>query len=391
MSQFRKIILFVFQFATIGLAAAFVILILNPEMIQNFRPKVEIKQNISTPPAEPVSTATAAPFSYASAVKQAAPAVVSIFTAKVIQRKPTAEDLLQHLLNGTNPDDLSSVETNLGSGVIMTSQGHIITNNHVITGASEIQVMLSDGRSAEARVVGSDPETDLAILQIKMDRLPSITVGDSSSLQVGDVVLAIGNPYGVGQTVTQGIVSATGRKRLGLNTFENFIQTDAAINPGNSGGSLINPRGELVGINSAIFSRSGGSQGIGFAIPINLARDVMTQIIERGHVVRGWLGIRLRNIPQELADSLGLPVASGVVITGLFEDSPALTSGLQPGDIILSINNQKIFDVRSTLDQVARQMPGTTVKINGLRDGKAFEADVVVAQRPVMTMTNIKR
>lgn len=391
MSEVKKIVLFVFQFATIGLAAAFVILILKPDLIQSIRPKVEIRQNIPAPAAQPVSTSSAAPFSYASAVQQAAPAVVSIFTAKVVKRKPTAEDLLQHLFNGTDPDNLSSVETNLGSGVIMTEQGHIITNNHVITEASEIQVMLSDGRSAEARLVGSDPETDLAILQIKMDKLPSITVGDSSSLQVGDVVLAIGNPYGVGQTVTQGIVSATGRKRLGLNTFENFIQTDAAINPGNSGGSLINPRGELIGINSAIFSRSGGSQGIGFAIPINLARDVMTQIIERGHVVRGWLGISLRNIPPELADSLGLPVASGVVITGLFEDSPALNSGLEPGDILLSINNQKIFDVRSTLDQVARQMPGTRIRVSGIRAGKVFEADVMVAQRPVMTMQNIKR
>jgi len=383
--------MFVFQFVTIGLAAAFVILILKPDLIQYNRPKVEIRQHTPTQTEKDVThSVSTAPFSYATAVKQASPSVVNIFTAKVIERQPTSSDLLRQYFNGTTPKR-SQIETSLGSGVIMTSQGHIITNNHVISGATEIQVLLSDGRNALASVVGTDPETDLAILKIQLTGLPSITIADSEALQVGDVVLAIGNPFGVGQTVTQGIVSATGRKRLGLNTFENFIQTDAAINPGNSGGSLINPRGELIGINSAIFSKSGGSQGIGFAIPINLARNVMTQIIEKGHVVRGWLGVRLRNLPGELAKNLNIPSPGGVIITGLFEDGPALKSGMKTGDIILSVNKQPVYDVRTLLDAVAKQTPGTTIYLEGQREKRKFSADVIVKQRPIMTYSNLRR
>ncbi len=389
--QFTKFALFLFQFVAIGLAAAFIILILKPDLLNNIRPKVEIRQHTPTEAEHAVThTNYTAPFSYATAVKQAAPSVVNIYTAKVVERKPSAEDLFRYYFNGTAPES-SRVETSLGSGVIMTSQGHIITNNHVISGATEIQVLLNDGRNASAKVVGTDPETDLAILKTDLDKPPVITIGGSDSLQVGDVVLAIGNPYGVGQTVTQGIISATGRKRLGLNTFENFIQTDAAINPGNSGGALINPRGELIGINSAIFSKSGGSQGIGFAIPVNLARRVMTEIIEKGHVVRGWLGVRLRDLPAEIAQSLNLSTAGGVIITGLFEDGPALSSGLQAGDILLRVNDQPIFDVRSLLDAVAIQQPGTTVTLDGQREERKFSVEVEVAQRPAVTYRNLRR
>lgn len=393
--QLRRLILFIFQFATIGLAAAFVIVILNPEILQKKRPVVEIKQHTPTALEKSAShghATTTAPFSYSAAVKQTAPAVVNIYTAKVIERKASSpEDIIRHFFNGTRPETEPKVENSLGSGVIMTAQGHVITNYHVIADAREIQVMLSDGRSARATVVGNDPETDLAILKISMDNLPSVTLGNSSALEVGDVVLAIGNPFGVGQTVTQGIISATGRRRLGLNTFENFIQTDAAINPGNSGGALINPRGELIGINSAIFSKTGGSQGIGFAIPVNLARDVMTQIIEKGHVVRGWLGIRMTDLTPALAKRLGFKMATGVVVTALFEGGPALAAGLQPGDVLMRVNGQKIYDSRSILDLVARQKPGTQIRIEGLREGKQFDIKVNVAQRPVVTYQNIRR
>jgi serine protease DegS len=393
--QLRNKILFILQFATLGLAAAFIIIILNPDILQKQRPVVEIKQLTPNGVEKTVSHGHAtAPFSYSAAVKQAAPAVVNVYTAKVLEKKTESpEDIIRHFFNGTAPNNKPRIETSLGSGVIMTGQGHVITNYHVIADASEIQVMLSDGRSAKATLVGNDPETDLAILKINLENLPSITLGNSGALEVGDVVLAIGNPFGVGQTVTQGIISATGRKRLGLNTFENFIQTDAAINPGNSGGALINPRGEMIGINSAIFSKSGGSQGIGFAIPVNLARDVMTQIIENGHVVRGWLGIRMTDLTPALAKKLGyeLPMPTGVVITALFEDSPALIAGLKPGDLLLSVNGEKVYDTRSILDLVSRQKPGTRIRIQGLHEGKAFDVEVQVAQRPVVTYRNIRR
>jgi len=391
MKKIKAFILFIFQFATIGLAAAFVVMFLKPELLSNFRPVVEIKQN---PPApiSPVSTSTRtnAPFSYADAVKLASPAVVNIYSAKLVSKKPSTEDLLQYYFNGTTPKS-SKLETSLGSGVIMTTAGHIITNNHVVSGAQEIQVLLTDGRNARAKVIGTDPETDLAILKIDLKNLPVITVGNSAQLEVGDVVLAIGNPFGVGQTVTQGIISATGRKRLGLNTFENFIQTDAAINPGNSGGGLINPRGELVGINSAIFSKSGGSQGIGFTIPVNLAQHIMTQLIEKGIVVRGWLGVRLSDIPVELARKLDIPSPGGVIITGIFEDGPAHKAGLLPGDILFTINNNKILDVRNLLDTVAKQKPGTAVQLEGTRKKRRFTAEMNVVQRPVVTYSHLKR
>ena len=311
---------------------------------------------------------------------------MNIYTTKLMEQNQVPDHpLTQRFFRDFYPETTrNKVETSLGSGVIFSPQGYILTNHHVIVNASEIQVMLHDGRSVSAQLVGSDPETDLAVLKISLQNLPSITIGDSQSVRVGDVVLAIGNPYGVGQTVTQGIISATGRNRVGLNTFENFIQTDAAINPGNSGGSLINPYGELIGINSAIFSRSGGSQGIGFAIPANLAWMVMTNIIEHGHVIRGWLGVRLGELTPKLVEALQLKSLYGVVVTGVIKNSPALAAGLQPGDVLLKINNQPVLDMRSILDLISQQQPGTQISIEGIRNTKPFTIETTVNQRPVI-------
>ena len=274
-------------------------------------------------------------------------------------------------------------QTSLGSGVIMSAQGFVLTNYHVIENADEIEVLLADGKTVAANVLGADPETDLAVLTIEVENLPSVVISDSSKLQVGDVVLAIGNPFGFGQTVTQGIISATGRDHLGINTFENFIQTDAAINPGNSGGALINAYGELVGINTAIFSKSGGSQGIGFAIPVGLARDVMTQIIQHGRVIRGWLGVELQNISPQLAESFGLGNTSGVLVAGVVRHSPAYKAGIVPGDIILRFDKQDMSDAKIIQSEIANRKPGDKVTITGLRKGKKFETQASIAQRPV--------
>jgi len=402
--QITRFLKFVFQFITIGLAIAFVIIFLKPDLIQKaqtFSAKqdlarqdpamqhqiVKIKDNpAASLPANNLPINRAEPFSYSSAVEKAAPAVVNIYTTKIMEQRLVPEHpLTQRFFRDLYPDTTrKKVETSLGSGVIFSPQGYILTNHHVIANATEIQVMLHDGRDVSAQLAGSDPETDLAVLKINLQNLPSITIGDSQSVRVGDVVLAIGNPYGVGQTVTQGIVSATGRNRLGLNTFENFIQTDAAINPGNSGGSLINPYGELIGINSAIFSRSGGSQGIGFAIPASLAWKVMTDIIEHGHVIRGWLGVRLNELTPKLAEALQLENLHGVVVTGVIENSPALAAGLQPGDVLLKINNQPVLDMRIILDLISQQQPGTSISIEGIRNTRPFTIEAIVSQRPVI-------
>jgi len=265
----------------------------------------------------------------------------------------------------------------------MSAQGYILTNYHVIENADEIEVYLADGKTVSANVLGADPETDLAVLTIDVTNLPGIVVSDTSKMEVGDVVLAIGNPFGFGQTVTQGIVSATGRDKLGINTFENFIQTDAAINPGNSGGALINAYGELVGINTAIFSKSGGSQGIGFAIPIRLASDVMSQIIEHGRVIRGWLGLELQDLSPQLAESFGLIDRTGVLVAGVVRNSPAYKAGIRPGDIILNYDNEAIRNAKSIKNEIASSKPNVEVVINGLRRNKKFEVEAKVEQRPV--------
>ncbi|MGH8447910.1 S1C family serine protease, partial [Pseudomonas sp.] len=309
--------------------------------------------------APQTSSVVQGPVTYADAVVIAAPAVVNLYTTKVINKPahPLFEDPQFRRYFGDNGPKQRRMESSLGSGVIMSPEGYILTNNHVTSGADQIVVALRDGRETLARVVGSDPETDLAVLKIDLKSLPSITIGRSEGLRVGDVALAIGNPFGVGQTVTMGIISATGRNQLGLNSYEDFIQTDAAINPGNSGGALVDANGNLTGINTAIFSKSGGSQGIGFAIPVKLAMEVMKSIIEHGQVIRGWLGIEVQPLTKELAESFGLTGRPGIVVAGIFRDGPAQKAGLQLGDVILSIDGEPAGDGRKSMNQVARIKP----------------------------------
>ena len=367
-----------------GLALAFVILVLRPDLLGQSRPVVEF--NEGGPPAAHVT----GPVSYADAVDAAAPAVVNIYTTKIVTERPSPllQDPIFRYFFGDRLAPRQRLESSLGSGVIVSEQGFILTNNHVVEGAADIQVALRDGRSVEARLVGTDPDTDVAVLKIELQKLPAITFGASAQLRVGDVVLAIGNPFGVGQTVTLGIVSATGRDHVGINNFENFIQTDAAINPGNSGGALVNALGQLVGINTAIFSRSGGSQGIGFAIPVDLAKDVMRQIIETGHVVRGWLGVEGQNITPQLAESFGLQGIRGVIIAGVQRNGPAAQAGLRPGDILTHIDGEAVSDSRTSLALIARHPPDSTVHLRILRNGKPLEVEAVVGQRPAGPRAN---
>ncbi|MGE4406570.1 Do family serine endopeptidase AlgW [Pseudomonas sp.] len=325
------------------------------------------------------------PYSYANAVSDAAPAVANLYTTKVIEktdRQPLAKDPLFQRFFSDNLPRQQRMESSLGSAVIMSSEGYLLTNNHVTSNAEQIVVALKDGRETLARVIGSDPETDLAVLKIDLANLPVITLGHSDRIRVGDVTLAIGNPFGVGQTVTMGIISATGRNQLGLNTYEDFIQTDAAINRGNSGGALVDTGGNLIGINTAIISESGGSQGIGFAIPVKLALEVMKSIIEHGQVIRGWLGVEVQSLTQELAESFGQEGRPGIVVAGVYRDGPAERAGLQPGDLILSIDGVQSADGRSSMNQVARTRPGDKIDIDILRNGKPLTLTAEVGIRP---------
>ena len=325
------------------------------------------------------------PVSYAQAVRQAAPSVVNIYTSKVVQQQlnPFFDDpFFRHFFGQEGLPRRERLQSSLGSGVIVSSDGYLLTNHHVVAGADEIRVALRDGREAFARVVGSDAESDLAVLRIELDNLPAIRLASSDTLEVGDVVLAIGNPFGVGQTVTQGIVSALGRTSLGINTYEDFIQTDAAINPGNSGGALINPYGQLLGINTAIFSRSGGSQGIGFAIPSNLAREIMLDLINEGFVIRGWLGVEVQELTPQLAHSLGLSSTRGLIIAGLVRQGPAHRAGLRPGDVLLQVNGEPVGNARQTINRIARLKPDSLAQLRILRDGRPLELNARVQQRP---------
>jgi serine protease DegS len=393
----RKFVSFLLQTVTAGLAVAFLyVLVIEPELLHYRQGEVvevrEIPETVEppAPPGQPPEPAGewSGPVSYASAVERAAPAVVNIHTAKVITQRvhPLLDDpIFRHFFGDRFNNTRKAVQTSLGSGVLISRQGYVLTNNHVIDGADEIQVLLNDGRSTRARVVGTDADTDLAVLKITAEDLPAIVIGNSKRLRVGDVSLAIGNPFGVGQTVTFGIISATGRDHLGITTYEDFIQTDAAINPGNSGGALINARGELIGINSAIYSRTGGSQGIGFAIPISLAKNVMTQIIEKGHVVRGWLGIEAQDITPKLAQTFGLADTAGVLIAGILRDSPADSAGLLPGDVVTSIDDIPITDANDAMKMISERSPDSVIRLTGIRQGKHFTADVRVTERPVAT------
>lgn len=365
----------------VGLLVALLIIQRYPQLVGITEPDIGLQQ-------APLIAAGSqqGPYSYANAVASAAPAVANLYTTKVIekteQQPPLAKDpLFQRFFNDNLPRQ-RRMESSLGSAVIMSPEGYLLTNNHVTANAEQIVVALKDGRETLARVIGSDPETDLAVLKIDLADLPAITLGHSDRIRVGDVTLAIGNPFGVGQTVTMGIISATGRNQLGLNTYEDFIQTDAAINRGNSGGALVDAGGNLIGINTAIISESGGSQGIGFAIPVKLALEVMKSIIEHGQVIRGWLGVEVQSLTQELAESFGQEGRPGIVVAGVYRDGPAERAGLQPGDLILSIDGVQSADGRSSMNQVARARPGEKIDIDILRNGKPLTLTAEVGVRP---------
>ncbi|MFQ5488441.1 MAG: Do family serine endopeptidase [Gammaproteobacteria bacterium] len=362
-----------------GLILGLVFIVINTTDLFQPTQVVEIKES-----ARPHSNGGAAVVSYASAVDAAAPAVVNIYTTKVIKRRshPFFDDPLFRRFFGSPGAPRQQRQTSLGSGVIISAEGYILTNNHVIDGSDEILAALADGRTVSATIVGTDPETDLAVLKVELHDLPSITIGHSEQLRVGDVVLAIGNPFGVGQTVTQGIISATGRSHLGISTFENFIQTDAAINPGNSGGALINAYGELIGINTAIFSRSGGSQGVGFAIPVSLVKSVMGQIIEHGEAIRGWLGVEIQSLTPELAESFGMPDTKGIIIAGILRSGPADRAGLKAGDIITQIKGQAVDNATTALNLIAQTPPGESIPLQGVRNGQPFTLAATVGRRP---------
>jgi serine protease DegS len=334
--------------------------------------------------------------SYADAVKAASPAVVNINTEKVVtvRSHPFFSDPIFREMFGNliidNTGNKKRIENSLGSGVIVNADGYVLTNNHVIQGADSIQVSLQDGRTSNAEVVGTDPETDIALLKINLDNLPVITVADSEKLEIGDVVLAIGNPYGVGQTVTMGIVSATGRTELGINTFENFIQTDAAINPGNSGGALVDAYGRLVGINTAIFSRTGGSQGIGFAIPSTMAGNVMQELIRDGRIVRGWLGFEGHALTAKLARSLELDISEGIIITAVVRNGPAHLAGLEPGDIITGIDKKKVTNGRDALAAISAKKPGEKVSLMVIREKKLYSVTATTIERPAKALSKAK-
>lgn len=379
----QKTLIFLAQSIAVGIIAAALLIFLMPaDWLQSRRAATVPGDGDAARPIE----RRPEPSSYSQAVARAAPAVVNIYTKKQIQgrrRFSTNNPQLEYLLRNIYGHKVDRTVTSLGSGVIVTPQGHILTNNHVIENAEEIEVFLRDGRQLTASVVGADPETDLAVLHIHTRDVPNIAFGNSSALAVGDVVLAIGNPFGLGQTVSQGIISATGRNQLGINVFENYIQTDAAINPGNSGGALINARGELIGINTITSSSNGNSVGIGFAIPILLAQQVMAHMIEYGYVLRGWIGIRMQNISPQLSESFGLTESGGVLVSGVVRDGPAHAAGLYPGDIITYINQRPIMQERQVLDEVIQYRPRQTLTIRGLRRGRSVEWRVQVGQRPV--------
>ncbi|MDP9013876.1 MAG: trypsin-like peptidase domain-containing protein, partial [Pseudomonadota bacterium] len=320
--------------------------------------------------------------SFADAVARAAPAVVNIYTARVVtERTQTAP--LDQLFGDYWPSYRQRVERSLGSGVIVDPAGTIVTNQHVIAGADSIRVQLADGRVAEAKITGQDPDTDIAILHLSIGHLPAMPMGRSDTLRVGDIVLAIGNPYGLSQTVTQGIVSATGRGQLGLATFENFIQTDAAINLGNSGGALIDANGDLVGINTAVLNRtSGGPEGIGFAIPVNLVRGVMEQVLKQGHVVRGWLGFMPQDLSPEQSTQLGISPDGGVTVVNILVKSPAFEAGVRPGDLITGLNGDPVRSAQDLVSRLAALSPGASVELDGRHGGRPFKVKLTVTERP---------
>jgi len=377
------------QTVTVCLGILFIVTTLRPDWLQS-RTVVtpgggSLPPAVGTAPTTSVPVAAAAGISYADAVARAAPAVVNIYTRKRVRvpLMPLPEDPeLQRLFRDLPGLSRRQETTSLGSGVIMRADGYILTNYHVVEAADTIEVALADGRQAVAVLAGADPESDLAVLRIDLPGLAPIAYDPQVSIRTGDVVLAIGNPFGVGQTITMGIISAQGRNRLGINLYEDFIQTDAAINPGNSGGALIDTQGRLVGINTAIYSETGGSLGIGFAIPAPAAQVILAQVIEHGEVRRGWLGIEPQDITPELARAFGLKQRAGVIIAGVMRDGPAWRAGLRAGDIILTLNEQPVHDAIDLLGQVAPLGPGSPIRLTLLREGKERTVEVIAGLRP---------
>ena len=372
------------QTVTVLVAAYFVVATLQPQWL-NRRATIGGVSVIEAPASSlPRAVGTASTSgSFAQAAKIASAAVVSINTSKAAVNNPQMNDpWFRFFFGDQNPGE---AQAGLGSGVIVSSSGYILTNNHVVEGADEIEVVLNDTRKTRAKVIGTDPDTDLAILKIDLDKLPVIVLGNSDELQVGDPVLAIGNPFGVGQTVTGGIVSALGRNQLGINTFENFIQTDAAINPGNSGGALVDVNGNLLGINTAIYSRSGGSMGIGFAIPVSTAKQVLEGIVTSGQVTRGWIGVEPQELNAELIEAFKLKPeaakAGGVIITGVLQNGPAALGGIRPGDVIMAVDGQPVRNVSQLLTAVAALKPGTPAPLKVLRGDSPVDISVTPAQR----------
>jgi serine protease DegQ len=377
----RRIWLIFSQAVTVLLAAWFVVATLKPELLNR---KPQVGSGLVPTIEAPTSNTVAIPAgSYRAAAQKASAAVVSISVIKAANKNPNMNDPWFRFFFG---DRGQEPQGGLGSGVIVSPSGYILTNNHVVEGGDEIEVTLNDTRRTKAKVIGTDPDSDLAILKIDLDKLPVIVLGSSDALQVGDQVLAIGNPFGVGQTVTSGIVSALGRNQLGINTFENFIQTDAAINPGNSGGALVDVNGNLLGINTAIYSRSGGSMGIGFAIPVSTAKQVMEGIVKDGVVTRGWIGVEPQELTPELAETFNIKMDAngnnGVIITGVLQDGPAAKAGIKPGDVIVAIAGKRVASVSELLSNVAALKPGTPAKMTVQRADKSLELDVSPGVRP---------
>ena len=365
------------QATTVAVALLFVVSTFRPEWLPA-RGGVPIVPAAVTAPSAPVA------ISYNAAVQRAMPAVVNISTSKEIRtpRHPLLNDPIFRRFFGDQLPDEAQRASSLGSGVIVSASGYVLTNHHVVEAADEIEVALADGRKLLAKVAGSDPDTDLAVLRVDAENLPAITFGSSENLRVGDVVLTIGNPFNLGHTVTAGIVSALGRTGLGINTFENFIQTDAAINPGNSGGALIDASGNLIGINTAIFSRSGGSMGIGFAIPVSTAKMVLDQIVKNGTVTRGWIGVEVQEITPPIAESFKLGGTRGALIAGVLRGGPADKAGVKPGDVLVEVEGRPVADPTSMLNLIAALPPGKPATMKVKRGGQEIDATITVGRRP---------
>lgn len=369
------------QLVTVLLAVYFVVAAVRPDWLHGRPEPVRVGgpgksvPMLQAPPAVPGG-------SYRDAAAKAMPAVVNIFTSKATrQTHPLLRDPFFRRFFGDRAPPEEQLAS-LGSGVIVSAEGYILTNNHVVEGADAIEVGLADGRRSAARIVGTDPETDLAVIRISARELPVMVLGDPEQARVGDVVLAIGNPFGVGQTVTLGIISALGRNNLHINHFENFIQTDAAINFGNSGGALVDTDGNLLGINSAIYSQTGGSVGIGFAIPVTTAKTVLDSIVKHGQVVRGWIGIESQDITPELADSFGLARSSGAIIAGVVRGGPADRAGIQPGDILVAVGPKPVASTSDMLNLIAQLEPGSKAELTILRKSREAKLAVKVGRRP---------